>query len=129
ISPYRSPLYPISHNPLFQPGADGKALKHFQKAAYLTLGEILDTTEEQKVKRMQDLIETQTVIQKFQYHQIVHFVHSGPLAHSTKRTQTEFEQHCSKQDLKKKLISVMYTIIQTTHPPQLPLTPQHGKKN
>ncbi|CAH2274792.1 Hypothetical predicted protein [Pelobates cultripes] len=120
ISPYPSPLYQITHNLLFQPGDDDKTFKLFHKSAYLTLGNTVEGTGTQHIKPLHTLIQSQTSIQQFQYRQLTHFIQSGPLAYSTNRAQTVFEQYCSNQSIKKKLISMMYAIILSTRPHSLP---------
>ncbi|CAH2284072.1 Hypothetical predicted protein, partial [Pelobates cultripes] len=69
MSPYPSPLYPITHNPLFQPGEDGRAFKQYHDSHYLHLAEVVDDTGTQ-VKPLQTTTGGHTVLQTFQYKQL-----------------------------------------------------------
>ncbi|CAH2300218.1 Hypothetical predicted protein [Pelobates cultripes] len=90
----------------------------YHNLAYLKLGDLVG---ESGIKPLHTLTtdNPQSAIQNFQYHQLLHFVKTGPLAHNTNRAQTTFEQQCVKQTVKKTRISIMYATIISTQPHHL----------
>ncbi|CAH2249466.1 Hypothetical predicted protein, partial [Pelobates cultripes] len=120
ISPHPSPLLPITGNPNFPPGLQPEAFRTFENLqGHLHLNEVIN---ENGILPLTAIVRTPThsIMQKFRYVQLSHYIQRQPDLRQGCRPLTTFESLATSRTLQKKHITTFYNLLQAQDNEQLP---------
>ncbi|CAH2272605.1 Hypothetical predicted protein [Pelobates cultripes] len=111
LSKHLSPLFPLTHNPHFQPGMACATFHTLHDSPYLTLSRLINN---KGIKPLTDIIPDAepTNMQRFNYSQLIHFLFTHPMLMKGSRDETQFEIMCQTRKTKIRLLSTMYKTLQ-----------------